>query len=94
MSVARISISQPEPGGKWARKDIATEYGSSPVEHAALQTRTRRDICPCSARASHSGKTRLSRNSNCRGSRKKCVSFVEIASTSRTRSASSDSTSA
>ena len=38
---------------------IATEYGSSPLEQPALQTRTRRSRSPRAASAFHRGKIRL-----------------------------------
>ena len=43
----------------------------------------------CSAAASHAGSTCCSRNANCFGSRKKCVSFVQSASIIRTSSSRS-----
>ena len=86
-SLASTSRSQPE--GNAVRSDIASVYGSSPVEHAALQTRTPALALPASASRRQAGKTRSARNSKWRGSRKKWVSFVQIASSIRMRSASS-----
>ena len=68
---------------------MAIEYGSSPVEQPALQTRTRLARAPASAAACHAGSTCCSRNANCFGSRKKCVSFVQSASIMRTSSSRS-----
>ncbi len=89
-SVASTSSSHPD--GKAARRVIAMENGSSPVEQAALHTRRRRARFPASASARQAGKTCSARNSKWRGSRKKCVSFVQIASIIRTRSTSSSTT--
>ena len=68
---------------------MASVYGSSPVEHAALQTRMRFVRAPAAASAFHFGKSRSVRNSKCFGSRKKCVSFVDTRSNIVTRSAGS-----
>jgi hypothetical protein len=90
-SVATTSSSQPVwPNA--ARRHIASVYGSSPVEQAALQMRTRRGRRPASPSAFHAGNTRSSRNSKWRGSRKKCVSLVQMASSIRTFSPSSATT--
>ena len=85
-SDARISTDQPSAAGKCDASTIASEYGSSPVEQAALQARIRFGIAPASPSARQRGSTDSSRNSNCCGSRKKRVSFVEMQSSIAVRS--------
>src|SRR5262245_23890809 len=76
-SEATISIDQ---SGSVAASDMAIEYGSSPVEHPALQTRIDLRRSPQSAAARQAGRMCSSRNANCLGSRKKLVSLVQMAS--------------
>src|SRR5690349_12030656 len=70
-SVPRTSVFQPVSTGNAASSIIAREYGSSPVEHAALQARKVLGRRSESAEALHSGKTCWRRQSKDAGSRKK-----------------------
>src|SRR5512138_3721711 len=70
------STSSDQPLGKAVSSDMAIEYGSSPDEHAALQTRTRRSRFPAVACSCQVGKIVPARYSQWRGSRKKWVSLV------------------
>ena len=91
-SDARISTDHPSAAGKCEASTIASVYGSSPVEHAALHARIRFGIVPASPIARHRGSTDSSRKWNCCGSRKKRVSFVEMQSSMAVRSPPSAAT--
>ena len=68
---------------------IATEKGSSPVEHPALHTRTCLGRAPRAASDSHAGRSSSVRYAKWFRSRKKRVSLVVIRSSIRVSSWSS-----
>ena len=86
MSVARTSTVQPALFGKCVSRSMASEKGSSPVEHAALHTRRCLERLFIAASVDHSRNRCSVRYSSWMGSRKKCVSPVAIRSIIRASS--------
>src|SRR4051794_27429393 len=77
-SVASTRRSQPDDPNS-SSSNMASEYGSSPVEQAALQIRMLLGRLPMAAEARQCGKIELRSRSKCCRSRKNDVSWVQTA---------------